>query len=223
MPLTRSANQVKFPKKLHGILSNPQFHHIISWMPHGRSWRVSDKDAFNKVVCKQYLRIKYETFMKNINSWGFRRIKKKGNDFGSYYHPCFQRDCPNEVAHMWRLKVGRGRGSCNANNPIHAYPPVTPTLSGPDIFPVWSVAASSQLMTLGVLNPHPMSMPIYMPPPLPHHPPPHAGYWGPTLPTHASLVIHPLPLPQAPLGYANTVILGHQQHQDNMNGDSSQG
>lgn len=215
--LDRVASQDKFPKLLYGILSNPQFYHVISWMPHGRSWRVSDKDAFKEVVCQQYLRIKYESFMKNVNSWGFRRIKKNGNDFGSYYHPFFQRDRPNEVAHMWRLKVGSGRDSSNGNNPIHAYHPVTPTLLGPVIFPV-SSEASSHLMTLGrwvpVINPYPMSMPIYMPSPFPPYPPPHAGYLGPPPPSHVSLAINSLPLPQAPLGYANTTILGQQRHQN---------
>jgi hypothetical protein len=31
-----------FPAKLHEIVSNPEYEHIISWRPHGRSWEVKD-------------------------------------------------------------------------------------------------------------------------------------------------------------------------------------
>lgn len=228
MPLTRSTSQVKFPKLLYEILSNPQYHQAICWMPHGRSWRVCDRDAFKETVCKRYLKINYGSFMKNVNSWGFRRIKKKGNDFGSYYHPCFQRDSPNEVAHMWRLKVGRGRGSCNENSPIHAYPPVTVALSGPEIFHNPSATDSSNLMAHNIFtpigkwvpafNPHPIPMPMFVPPLLPLPPPPHAGYWCAPPLMSAVLVIHPLPKPMAPSGYAKTVPPGNDHEQD-MNKD----
>ena len=29
-----------FPAKLHAILSNPSYQHIICWQPHGRAWIV---------------------------------------------------------------------------------------------------------------------------------------------------------------------------------------
>ena len=40
-----------FPAKLHAILSNPEYAHIISWMPHGRSWKIMDKELLLSAVC----------------------------------------------------------------------------------------------------------------------------------------------------------------------------
>jgi len=41
----------KLPAKLNNMLSDPELIDIISWMPHGRSWRVIDKQQFiNEVL-----------------------------------------------------------------------------------------------------------------------------------------------------------------------------
>ncbi len=227
--------QGKFPNVLYGILSNPQFCHVISWMPHCKSWKITNRNAFKKEVCSQRLGIKYESFIKNVNSWGFKRIKREGDDFGSYHHRHFRRDRPNEIELICRLKEGSARGLCNRFRPIHAEPPFSVRLSGPEISPATaaasSVAASSSIMNnfstmtggwVPVLNPHPVPMPMYMshpPPPLP----PHLGCWGPPPPMPARLVVYPLPWPPVPSGYANMAYLGHEQGQEYKNEDSRLG
>ena len=40
-PSLSSHNVATFPTKLHKILSDPRYQHIIRWLPHGRSWEVS--------------------------------------------------------------------------------------------------------------------------------------------------------------------------------------
>jgi hypothetical protein len=42
-----------FPAKLHMIVSSPQYRHIIHWMPHGRSWRILNKELLSTVVCPE--------------------------------------------------------------------------------------------------------------------------------------------------------------------------
>ena len=53
-----------FPAKLHKILSIPELSHIISWMPHGRSWRVLQPKLFEEKVMPKYFahQSKYASF-----------------------------------------------------------------------------------------------------------------------------------------------------------------
>ena len=45
-----------FPQKLHAILSNPQYSHACSWLPHGRAWAVHNMRYFEEVVLPKYFR-----------------------------------------------------------------------------------------------------------------------------------------------------------------------
>ena len=62
-----------FPRKLHHILSRPDYQHIISWMPHGRAWKIWNKELLVSVVCKeQFKHEKFESFNRQVNGWGFK-------------------------------------------------------------------------------------------------------------------------------------------------------
>jgi hypothetical protein len=62
-----------FPAKLHEIVSNPEYEHIISWKPHGRLWEVKDKELLFSVVLKKHFHhSNYESFNRQVNSWGFK-------------------------------------------------------------------------------------------------------------------------------------------------------
>jgi len=100
-----------FPAKLFKILSNQEFSDIITWMPHGRSWRVLQPKVFSEVVSTKYFshQSKYASFMRQVNGWGFKRITR-GPDRNSYYHELFVRDNP-ELA--WTMSR---RGSSSSKN-----------------------------------------------------------------------------------------------------------
>ena len=75
-----------FPTKLYKILSKPDFEDVISWLPHGRSWRVLDQKRFETEVLPLYFRHRnFLSFMRQVNGWGFRRTYE---DFkhNSFYH-----------------------------------------------------------------------------------------------------------------------------------------
>jgi hypothetical protein len=40
----------RFPVKLYALLSQPQLSHIITWMPHGRSWKVLKPREFEASI-----------------------------------------------------------------------------------------------------------------------------------------------------------------------------
>jgi len=91
-----------FIAKLHSILSNPAFEDIVSWLPHGRAWRVHQRRAFEEQVIPLYFRHgKYSSFMRQVNGWGFQRINQ-GPDYGGYYHELFLRGMPHLAMEMRR-------------------------------------------------------------------------------------------------------------------------
>ena len=89
--------RITFPMKLHDIVSNPKyrqvlkvialtfmssfvvddvhshFRHIISWMPHGRSWKILDKDLVASVICNEcFSHQNFDSFNRSVNGWGFK-------------------------------------------------------------------------------------------------------------------------------------------------------
>lgn len=76
----------KFPVKLYAILAQKEFHDIITWMPHGRSWKVLKPNLFESLVMPLFFEYSnYHSFNRLVNAWSFRRISS-GPDRGSYYH-----------------------------------------------------------------------------------------------------------------------------------------
>jgi hypothetical protein len=65
-----------FPVKLHGILSNPEYESVISFLPHGRSWRIHDQKRFEDEILPKYFRHgRFSSFTRQVNGWGFQRIR----------------------------------------------------------------------------------------------------------------------------------------------------
>jgi len=116
----------KLPVKLNAILNNLEFSSIIVWLPHGRSWRILDRDRLTKEVLPLFFQnANFNSFVRLVNAWGllfetcnrvnaidsnkstmtmnrFRRIKS-GVDGDSYYHEMFLRGMPHLHIRMKRL------------------------------------------------------------------------------------------------------------------------
>jgi len=91
-----------FPIKLHYILSNPAFQDCITWLPHGRAWKVTDQKGFeSKVIPKFFRSDRMASFMRQVNGWAFNRITE-GPDMNAYYHEMFLRGIPNLSFEMRR-------------------------------------------------------------------------------------------------------------------------
>ena len=100
-----------FPARLHDLLSHDEdISNIITWLPHGRSWIVLDKKEFLKKVAPSHFQIsKFESFTRQVNGWGFKRITQ-GPDINSYYHELFLRGMPHLIQWMKRsTSSGPGR------------------------------------------------------------------------------------------------------------------
>ena len=81
-----SSGRIIFPVKLHEILSDHTTADIISWQPHGRSWRVHKPLDFEKHVIHRFFKqTKFASFTRQVNGWGFKKVMK-GPDKGGFYH-----------------------------------------------------------------------------------------------------------------------------------------
>jgi hypothetical protein len=81
-----SIKQQKLPVKLNALLSDPELSQIIAWMPHGRAWKILKPKQFVKEVLPIYFDYcNYNSFVRLINAWGFRRLNT-GPDRHAYYH-----------------------------------------------------------------------------------------------------------------------------------------
>jgi hypothetical protein len=102
-PLQRQAN---FPEILFAILSNQHLEDIITWMPHGRSFTILDRNKFVQSVLPVYFKAsRMASFAKQLNAYGFVKIKQGVNQY-TYYHPFFLRGLPHLVKNIKRNPTG---------------------------------------------------------------------------------------------------------------------
>jgi len=101
-----------FPARLHKILSEPKNSHVITWMPHGRAWKILDKERLiSEVIPNYYVCKKYESFTRQLNGWGFKRLHQSGPDFGCFYQESFLRDLPELTCLIRRLAANLGKST----------------------------------------------------------------------------------------------------------------
>ena len=77
---------------------------------HGRAWKIHNKELLiNEIAPKYFVQSKYQSFARQLNGWGFKRLHQAGNDFNAYYHECFLRGMPQLAALMKRASPKQGR------------------------------------------------------------------------------------------------------------------
>ncbi|KAL7506878.1 hypothetical protein ACHAXN_005476 [Cyclotella atomus] len=92
---TSTANMVTFPMRLHMILSDPENCNVVSWMPHGRGWKVFDKEGLENLCAEYFNGETFDDFIRSVNKWGFKQLVGSGPDYKSYYHQYFLRGKPD--------------------------------------------------------------------------------------------------------------------------------
>lgn len=69
-----------------------------------------NKDQLVREVIPQfYGQSKYHSFARQLNGWGFKRLRQAGNDYDAYYHEHFLRGLPQLVALMTRELSNQGK------------------------------------------------------------------------------------------------------------------
>lgn len=64
----RAPSGTSFPTKLYKILEDPRYKSFITWLPHGRAWRVLKPKAFEEEVIPKFFRSdRYASFMRQVS------------------------------------------------------------------------------------------------------------------------------------------------------------
>jgi len=83
-----------FPFKLLQLLEDASLEgneHIVSWLPHGKAFKVHKTTEFeNELIGRYFRQTKYRSFVRQLYHYRFARVDF-GDDKGAYYHPDFQR------------------------------------------------------------------------------------------------------------------------------------
>jgi hypothetical protein len=80
-----------FPIMLYGMLEDCTFDEnlsrIVSWQPHGLSFKVHDRDGMERII-HRWFKEKYESFRCLLEQWGFIRLAR-GKERGCWYQVNF--------------------------------------------------------------------------------------------------------------------------------------
>jgi len=100
--------RIFFPQKLHSLLQEMKFsgrESIVSWQPHGLSFRVHDRKEFEKNILPLYFHhSNIASFFRQLNLYSFRRINF-GIDKDAYYNDMFLRDQPRRFHEMETKRI----------------------------------------------------------------------------------------------------------------------
>ena len=103
-----------FPEILHHLLeeaetstlNRDELKNIISWEPHGYAFKVRDKKRFMLLIMPKYFRTnQYPSFQRNLNHYGFKRLRGEGSSKGAYFHESFLRGVASRVSSMRRIRT----------------------------------------------------------------------------------------------------------------------
>ncbi|GAX22399.1 hypothetical protein FisN_14Hh012 [Fistulifera solaris] len=78
--------------------------HICNWQPHGLSFAIHDRKALVDQVLPLYFQHHmFASFQRQLNLYGFSRVRRRGDDQKTYYHEHFRRDQPELLEMMRRI------------------------------------------------------------------------------------------------------------------------
>jgi hypothetical protein len=74
-----------FIERLRFILSQPRFHHVISWLPEGKIWRIHKIDIFIAMVLPLFDEIaQWGSFLRLLKSYHFRELSSSVSSIAFY-------------------------------------------------------------------------------------------------------------------------------------------
>lgn len=108
---------LSFPFKLQALLDLLELKgesSVLSWMPHGRAFRVHDPSAFVRGLLPRFLGMsKFSSFHRQLLLYGFTKCVANSADKGAYYHPSFIRGMPRLCREMKRTSIINGTETRN--------------------------------------------------------------------------------------------------------------
>jgi len=144
-------DEMTFAQKVHHMLSQVKYQRWISWLPHGRAFKVHVPAVFEKEALPKYFGHKrYSSFLRQLNNHGFKHIVK-GSERNSYYHECMLRGMPHLCKYMPQPRDARRLIPDPENEPD--FDQISATFPLPDVRPAAAAAlAMSAVHHLNLLQ-----------------------------------------------------------------------
>jgi hypothetical protein len=69
---------MSFAQTIHFLLSHEDdFSHCITWLPHGRAFKIIIPQVFEQMVCPRFFgHGRYSSFLRQLNNHGFKHLTK---------------------------------------------------------------------------------------------------------------------------------------------------
>ena len=114
-----SKTRIPFPLRLHRALvmaEEDDYGHVFAWLKHGRAFKVFNRKVFIAEVLPKYIGLKYDSYLRQCNLYGFRRLTKASGDISrnAVYHELFLKEMEFLSLRMRPIKVN-GNGVKPAN------------------------------------------------------------------------------------------------------------
>jgi hypothetical protein len=125
-PVKHNKRSRTFPEILMGILSNPDYAHIIRWSTSGRSFAIHDPSLFSSQILPKYFRrVIFRSFVRKLNRWGFHSMRRwseagglesSNDNVPRFEHKLFTRDEPEMCVRIFcKSNPGAGKVDKPAN------------------------------------------------------------------------------------------------------------
>eukprot|EP00581_Thalassiosira_minuscula_P012300 CAMPEP_0183720116 /NCGR_PEP_ID=MMETSP0737-20130205/12820_1 /TAXON_ID=385413 /ORGANISM="Thalassiosira miniscula, Strain CCMP1093" /LENGTH=573 /DNA_ID=CAMNT_0025949931 /DNA_START=92 /DNA_END=1813 /DNA_ORIENTATION=+ len=102
---------------------------IVSWVPSGEAFRISDLSRLESETLPQYFRhSRFQSLVRQLNFYNFRKINRE-RTFWVYYHPLFHRDRPEEMHKLRRRTCPGFDGRRNRPNQSVSPPPPSASIT----------------------------------------------------------------------------------------------
>jgi hypothetical protein len=154
----------KNPKRLRGTVledlrqlleeaaGNEKEKHIISWLPHGKAFKIYQRDAFVKVIMPRFFKTaKLSHLSDTLRIWGFRRLKMAGKDKGAFFHINFVRGDASLTRHLSRQQMKEAMASWpgpDGEPDLYTAPPPQPPQQSMTLSPVAVIASGQAIVTV---------------------------------------------------------------------------
>ncbi|KAG7349189.1 HSF-type DNA-binding protein [Nitzschia inconspicua] len=99
-----SKSKTTYVVSIHNMLEDAEskgFIDVVSWIPHGRCFKVHNEKRFEADVLPNYFNAKLPSFYRWLRAWGFTRLLA-GKDRGCWYHRFFVRGVTDLVKDLSR-------------------------------------------------------------------------------------------------------------------------
>jgi len=100
----KNRHREMFPVKVYKLLEQSEidgYSSIVSWLPNGNGFMIHNKKLFERRVLKKYkFRSTFQSFKRQLYAYGFKKIGKRFNDSGAYFHGKFirgQKDLSSKI------------------------------------------------------------------------------------------------------------------------------